>query len=298
MQSDLFIAVAAGLAGMLGWGLADFFAKKTIDIIGDVASLTWGHIFGTLVLGLFAMYEVSNGRVITFPSNISNDWPVLIFFGFLQAAVYLLVYRGFAKGQLALLNPIFSTFSGFVALFSILILGEVVTGSVGFGLLITFFGVFMLSVDFEGLKQRKINFAHIPGFREVACATVLAAIWTISWSRFTAGKDWLSYTLCMYGFMTFGLLVYCFILRIKLAITNSSLWKFLFLIGFCEVIAYLGITLGYSSSLHTSVIALLSGGFSLPTIILARMFLKEKVTKTQTIGTILIIIGIMCLSIL
>ena len=38
MQSDLVIAVLAGFGGMLGWGFADFFAKKTIDEIGDVAS--------------------------------------------------------------------------------------------------------------------------------------------------------------------------------------------------------------------------------------------------------------------
>ena len=27
--------------GMFGWGLADFFAKKTIDKIGDIQTLAW-----------------------------------------------------------------------------------------------------------------------------------------------------------------------------------------------------------------------------------------------------------------
>jgi len=35
---------------MLGWGLADFFAKKTIDQIGDIVVLAWAHVFGTGVL--------------------------------------------------------------------------------------------------------------------------------------------------------------------------------------------------------------------------------------------------------
>jgi len=39
MQQELLIAVLAGLGGMFGWGFADFFAKKTIDEIGSVASL-------------------------------------------------------------------------------------------------------------------------------------------------------------------------------------------------------------------------------------------------------------------
>jgi len=33
MQTELLIAIIAGLGGMFGWGLADFFAKKTIDSI-------------------------------------------------------------------------------------------------------------------------------------------------------------------------------------------------------------------------------------------------------------------------
>ena len=44
MQPELVLAGLAGLGGMMGWGLADFFAKKTIDEIGDVVSLVWAHV--------------------------------------------------------------------------------------------------------------------------------------------------------------------------------------------------------------------------------------------------------------
>ena len=56
MQSALTIAVLAGLGGMLGWGAADFFAKKTIDKIGAIASLVWAHIFGTTILAIAVLY--------------------------------------------------------------------------------------------------------------------------------------------------------------------------------------------------------------------------------------------------
>lgn len=109
---------------MLGWGFADYFAKKTIDQIGDIVSLVWAHVFGTcgfLVLAL-ATAALRAGSVAV-PSDPST-WALLALFGILQAAVYLLVYIGFGKGQLALLNPIFASFSGITAVVSIAAFGE------------------------------------------------------------------------------------------------------------------------------------------------------------------------------
>ena len=54
-MSDLAIATLAGLGGMVGWGLADFFAKRTIDQIGDLSTLFWSQALGVIpVLALFA----------------------------------------------------------------------------------------------------------------------------------------------------------------------------------------------------------------------------------------------------
>lgn len=39
MQKELFIAIIAGLGAMLGWGISDFFAKKSVDKIGPLVSL-------------------------------------------------------------------------------------------------------------------------------------------------------------------------------------------------------------------------------------------------------------------
>ena len=48
MPNELLIALVAGFGGMFGWGLADFFAKKTIDELGDVMTLAWAGGFGTI----------------------------------------------------------------------------------------------------------------------------------------------------------------------------------------------------------------------------------------------------------
>ncbi len=298
MQNDLFIAILAGLGGMVGWGLADFFAKKTIDQIGDIASLAWAHIFGTLVLLVALLYKLFFlKQEIIIPDNQST-WGILLFFGVLQAMVYYFVYNGFSKGQVSLLSPVFSSFSGLTAILSIVFLGELVGGHLIFALLIIFFGILLLNLDIQALRTKRIAFIKIPGFKEIALATLLASFWTLLWGKFVSGQDWLLYAFFMYTFMTLAILLLAKLKKINLSVYQSYIWKFLIFIGIGETVAYLAISLGYSATSHLSVIALLSGAFSLPTIILARIFLKEKVSKIQTVGSIVIIIGIVFLSLL
>ncbi len=298
MKQELFIAVIAGFGGMLGWGFADFFAKKTINEIGDMVTLAWGHVFGTLILFSVVLYQlVVHNQHVSVPSNVSG-WSVLMLFGLMQAVVYLLLYKGFGKGQVAILNPIFASFAGLTVILSIVIYGEVVNGYTILALATLFVGILLISIDLGSLRSLRVNFAHIPGLREVVCATLLAALWTLFWGKFIDGKDWLSYALLMYTFMTIVIIVISIIRQVNLFTVTPHLWKFLILIGVGETVAYIAISLGYSTTPFTSIIALLSGAFSLPTIILARIFLKEKVTTTQTVGSLVIVAGIMFLSLL
>lgn len=297
-MNPLLVAVLAGLGGMVGWGLADFFAKKTIDQIGDTVTLAWAHVFGTIALIIFALVrDIGRNQPMSFipPSRVLI---LLIFFGVLQAAVYFFVYKGFGRGQVGVLSPIFASFSGLVALISIFWFGEQISSLVALGLILVFLGILLVNIDFKALRARKINFVAVPGFKEIAFATVLATAWTLGWNTFVKSQDWVSYTLFMYCFMTIAIIALARMQKINLFVVKPHTLKYLILIGICEVGAYLAISLGYSATSHTSVIALLSGAFSLPVIILARIFLKEQTTRVQTIGSIVIIGGIMLVSLI
>src|SRR3954447_22797067 len=127
-MSNLEIAVLAGLGGMLGWGLADFFAKKTIDEIGDMQGLAWAHVAGTTILGLIVAERWASGAN-EMPAAGWSVWAGLALFGLTQGAIYILVYRGFGKGPVSVLNPIFSSYSGLAAALSVLVFGEAFNAS-------------------------------------------------------------------------------------------------------------------------------------------------------------------------
>ncbi|MDO8659355.1 MAG: DMT family transporter [Candidatus Parcubacteria bacterium] len=297
MQNELLIALLAGFGGMLGWGFSEFATKKSVDKIGTISSLVWAHVFGTIILFslLFSKLFIAHVPVI-FPTD-SSEWFGLLFFGTLQAIVYYFAYKGFEKGEVSILSPIFASFAGMVALLSVLLFGEAL--NIGFvpALVFIFGGVMLINLNLESLKARRIRIKAVAGLKEIIIATMLATIWTLGWDKFTGNKDWMVYTTFMFVFMTISAFLIASLTKINLLEVKSGVWKFLWLIAIGEIIAYLAITLGYASTTYTSVVAILSGASSLPTIILARIFLKEKMTTIQTTASLIIIAGIILLSV-
>lgn len=294
MNNALTVAVLAGLGGMIGWGSGDFFAKKTIDRIGPIKSLVLAHSFGT---GFFVIAALGQRLLLrhglTMPSGLA--WLGLAGFGVLQMLVYWLVYLGFEKGQLAVLNPVFASFTGLVALFSIIFLGESAGAGLIAGLVVLFAGVILLNVDLPALKAKNLKVAA--GLKEVGAATLLAAIWTLGWDRFVGGQDALTYALFMYAFMTLAAFALARLMKIKLDKVPAAGWKFLALTGLGETVAYLAISWGYAATARTSVVAMISGAFSVPTVILAYLFLKERLTRLQWLAILIIIISVICIAI-
>lgn len=135
----------------------------------------------------------------------------------------------------------------------------------------------------------------IAGVREIGLAIALYSLWLIALDRFVSGRNWIPILLGIRIFSALSLFVYARIANRKLAVRDASVWKFLIPIGVFDVAAFAAVTFGYSLSSHVSVITMLSGAFSLPTIILARAFLKERATALQTTGSVLVVAGIMLL---
>jgi drug/metabolite transporter (DMT)-like permease len=297
MDRELLIAVAAGLGGMLGWGFSEFATKISVDKIGTISTLVWAHVLGTIILFalLFSSLFVDRGQVF-FPLDAS-EWAGLFFFGTLQSVVYYFAYKGFEKGEVSILAPIFASFAGLVALLSVLVFGEVL--KIGFvpALVLIFGGVILINLDLGSVNSIRFRIKPVAGLKEIIIATVLATVWTLGWDKFSEKKDWMVYASFMFLFMTISAFFIAKLANANLSEAKGGVWKSLWLVAIGEVVAYLAITLGYASTTHTSIVAILSGASALPTIILARVFLKERMTRTQTVSALIIIAGIALLAI-
>ena len=67
--------------------------------------------------------------------------------------------------------------------------------------------------------------------------------------------------------------------------------------GLSLTAAFAAVTYAFSATTHTSIVAVLSSTFSLPTLVLARLFLRERLATTQKLAAGVIITGIALVSI-
>jgi len=287
MQNELFIAIIAGLGGMLGWGFADFFAKKTIDEIGDLTTLFWAQLIGILPLTIFFLFNHN--------FNLNDlDLTFLILFGIVSAISYDILYKAFGKGEVSIISPIFASNAGLVVILSAFLFGEIIPTLRWLALVIIILGILATCINPKGIIK-SIKKDVKKGLPEVIIALVVFSFWLVSWSNFISNKSWLL-ILFVRVIATITVFVMARIRGIDLKVRNKKLWIFLALIGIFDTLAFSLVSVGFSLTRFVSVVAVLSGAFSLPTIILARIFLKEKLSKIQSAGAFAIILGIIFLS--
>lgn len=275
------IAVLGGLGAMLGWGMGDFLAKVAVDSVGELTSLAWGHLAGSAVLGCVCVELAARHYIGSFAVT---GWtlPLLAAFGAGQASVYYLLYRAFSRGQVSVLSPTFASFSGLVAAYSILVLGEHASVLEIAALIALFLGIVALSLGPASDPSTR-RLWKAPGLALTLAATVAAAAWTLGWNQAVAHRDPFLSAAIMYAFMTVLFVAAALAkggmspLRPPMAVAVTG-------IGIGEAVAYLAITWAYSRSSATSITALLSGAFSLPTIVLARIWLNERLSRPALAG--------------
>lgn len=287
MNHSLLVAIIAGLGSMLGWGTADFFAKKTIDVIGDIKTLFWAQLIGVIPLAVIFLARPA------IPHFNSIDPLFLVLLGAISALSYLPFYTGLSKGEVSLLSPVFASYSVVLVLLSALFLHESISLDQMAAILIVFCGILLISSDPTELRSFLKNpSTHIKGLPEVLFAMLMYSFWLFFLDKFLQGKNWIFPLLVIRVVAVVTLIVYARVKTLELKVTDRSLWKFLAVIGVFDVAAFAFVSYGFSQSTYTSVIAVLSATFSVPTIILAAVFLKERVRTYQAVAILLILTGI------
>jgi len=124
---------------------------------------------------------------------------------------------------------------------------------------------------------------------------ILIGLWFPLWDRFVGDKEWLFWLIMLKLIMGTMLCVYFFLTNKgkNLLSGYKSAIKILLLVAIFDALAYLGTTWGYSvTSNTTSLITVIASAYSLPTIVLAYLFLNERISKQQALGIVCIIGGI------
>lgn len=287
MNTGLLIAIFGGLGAMSGWGISDFFAKKSVDKVGYLVSLFWMQTFGLLPLLIYLLIKFDL-------SNFSfNQIPTVILLGLIDIIGYLMFYKALEKGKVSIVSPITASYSALSILVSALAFHELITGKMFLILGIVIVGILLTSIDLGEFKKEGFNKKDLlKGVPEALIGVALFSIWFPFWDNFVSGGNWLILLIILRLVSSLFLLILIKKNHLTIRIKDFNVTKWLAIIGLLDAFAYITLTWSYSATSYTSIISVLSATFSLPTLILARIFLKEKIKPNQIGGIALILFGL------
>lgn len=292
MLTEIQIAVISGLMSMLGWGLADFFTKKTVDKIDSLRTLFWSQLFAMITIPI---YLLLNFQLPTFTFQTILYTLILSFF---STFGILLFFRGLSKGKAGVISPVYSSYAAFAVLTSFFIFHEVIIGLTWLGLGIIFLGLILASFDYKELKKIDFELRDLSkGIPETLLAAILMGLYFPFWDRFLTNEGWPFFLLLSGVFSSLILFIISFFRKSDLKIKDKKLWKWLFLIGIFNWGGFIFLIWGFELTRFTSIITLLSATSPVVVITLARIFLKEKLSLTQKLGIGLLFVGLIIISI-
>lgn len=292
MVTELQIAIISGILSMLGWGLADFFAKKTVDKIDDLRVLFWSQIFGTIPILIYLLF---NPEIPNFTLQTTS---YLLVLSFLITFGILLFYRGLGKGKASVISPIYSSYAAFAVIVSFLVFHEFIFGLTWLGIGIVFLGIILASFDYKEFRSMDFELKDLSkGVPETLIAALIIGLSLPIWDKFLSDSGWPVFNLLNNLITSLIILFISLSKKSSLRIEEKGIWLWLFIVGIFTSGAFLTLVWGFSKTSFTSIISVLSAASPVVVIILARIFLKERMSLTQKLGVVLVLLGLIIISI-
>ncbi len=284
-MSTTLLSILSGIAGMFGWGLYDFLGGVFAKQIGPYKSFFWSQLAGLASILLL-------GFLVT----PSMDVPLGVMFLFPVAAVlysagYLFFFKGFEIGNLSIVAATMNLWAVFTMLFAFTFMGQRLSAIQTVGVLMILAGVTLASLNWSEIQGRRFQLSS--GVKEaIAGAFFFGIYWNVS-EIIVEEVGWLvSTALIKLGIVVFMLLFSILSKRgMGLAGTAGKNIFAIFVIGMVEagavaVVNY-GLTIG-----DAILITPIASALSIVTILLAIIFLKDKITKPQGLGIATAVVGI------
>ena len=283
--------ILTGLLCMFGWGASDFFAAVSSRKIGNILTLFGMEVVGLLVaFGYLLLSHATFDLVL-----LLKSLPLLIIITLLQIISFLAFYQGLTKAQVSLVSPLSSSWALVTTILSLIFLKETLTASEAIAITFIVISIFLLSINLGQLIKTK-KMSVFAGVKE---GIVAMGGFGISMFLIVLVSHTLGWFLPVFFFR---LLAVFFLLLYLVFKKNQSFKKqtlsnlFLVIpIGLFDVGAFIAYGIGVRGE-RASIVAAVAGAFPLVTIILAKIFFKEKIVVNQAIGIIGIIGGLVILA--
>lgn len=322
--------IVSGLTAALCWGIADFFARGATRSGGTFRTLLTLQLIATVALFAVAM-PLGLLHLANLPTGPTLAAAILSLVILGGAA---LLYRAFAVGTLAIVSPIAASYAAVTALLAMLLSDERPRLPQLIGIVCTLGGVILASavssytpIDHAGAPPHPVDTPHTkrptkaplslaPGLPEALISMLLfgAAYWALRFVVPVLGGVTVAFIAKATDLLALSLLAIAAALLQRLKSRRaptppsppsppsqpaaSQRNAFLLAViptALFDTTANIAYNLGITGSL-TSIVAVLSSLFSAVTVLLAWIFLRERLSRWQWVGAIAIFLGIALVS--
>jgi drug/metabolite transporter (DMT)-like permease len=281
LQSILF-----GLCAALGWGASDFTGGLASRKTGAYRAVFYSELIGNIIL-LAAVWIIGE----SFP-NLKNSLFAMVA-GMLGTIGLILLYQAMTRGLMSIAAPVSALLAAVLPVF-IGIFTESLPKAVTFlGFGFALFAVWMIS---QGRDSVTDILAHINDLKLPLLAGIGFGSYFVIMHEATraGGILWPMVISRSSGMML--ILVYMLITRVSLKVEDKSAWLVMTLNGILDISGNVFFILAGQAG-RLDVAAVLSSLFPGATVILAWIFLKERLSRNQWIGILAALIAIVLMTI-
>jgi len=284
------MVVLLGILSAFSFGIGDFLARFSSQEVGFKNSLFWMLIVGAIFY--IILFSIFGSGLNPNSIGLSNSFlsGILIMFGL------LCLYRGLQMGPVSIVAPIAAINPLFVFLIRYA-LGSEPTLLQWMATIVVISGAILVSVSADshqeslGLNKQQIKESVVVSF----IASVTLALGLIFSQEATNTLEPLETVIYIRFFSLLGIASILLFSKSKIFITKKAI-PILFFQGILETTGYFCLVSAYAFD-KVSIAVVISSGFGLVTVVLARLILKEKISKIQGSGIFLTFLGVIGLTI-
>jgi Predicted membrane protein len=286
------MGIIFGLCAAIFWGAGDFFARYVTHRIGTYRTLFYIQFAGLAGLSIYLLVTGELVRLLAHGTWQPWLWAVLA--AILNIAASLALYHAFEVGTLSLVSPIAASYAAVTVILSFFS-GEILTALQNCAIVLTLLGVIIVSTPFgrRGKEHRSLKQGGLQGVQWALLAAVCYGLtfWMLGFYVSPALGSVVP-VWCI-RLMTPCVLLFCApLVKQPLTLPRGSVWWLILASGAIDTLGYIAYTTGMTTSGDISTVTLLSSLYSAVTVLLAYIFLRERLQRSQWFGIVIVFFGV------
>ena len=276
------------MLAMVLWGLEELFLKQALAHRKGVTTTFLINTIAGAVLSVLAIWFILDSKV----TLISQSNLILVTATAITAFVgYIFFYLALQKQELSLISSLDEAWIIVSVIIATVAFGERLSALHLFSIFAVLIGAFLVSADFTKIKGLKF----ISGSGYTIFAIVSTGI-TVPLEKVLVGRVGEANAIFYLYALYFPLiLIGKWLLKENFIKPSKALFKTAVFSGLADGSAFAFYLLAINSG-NVSIIAPIVASSVVVTVILGRVYLKEKMTLKETVGTIFILCGVVVLS--